>query len=78
MVRGNHRPSFRYERVTLRFLPGIRLSAATVLGTALITGGLTAPYATADDVEALIADMEEVSHEATAKSEEVKQLEVEI
>lgn len=78
MVRGNHRPSFRYERVTLRFIPGIRLSAATVLGTALITGGLTAPHATADDLEALIADMEEVSHEATAKSEEVKQLEVEI
>lgn len=64
--------------MTLRFLPGIRLTAATVLGAALITGGLTTPHATADDVEALIVDMEEVSRAAAAKSEEVKQLEVEI
>ncbi|MCS5479390.1 NlpC/P60 family protein [Corynebacterium sp. YIM 101645] len=48
-----------------------------VLGAFLITTG-TAPVAAAEDIDTLIATMDEASHEATATSEEVKQLEVDI
>ncbi|RSZ62709.1 hydrolase [Corynebacterium hylobatis] len=48
-----------------------------VLGAFLITTG-TAQVAAAEDIDTLIATMDEVSHEATATSEEVKQLEVDI
>ncbi|GAB3692436.1 C40 family peptidase [Corynebacterium nasicanis] len=66
----------------MRFLPGVshtlRITTATLVSAALLAGGLSVPQAAADDVEALITSMEEVSHEATAKSEEVKQLELDI
>lgn len=50
---------------------------AAMLGAVLLTTGTT-PVATAEDIDTLIARMDEVSHEATATSEEVKQLEVDI
>lgn len=50
---------------------------AAMLGTVLLTTGTT-PVATAEDIDTLIVRMEEVSHEATATSEEVKQLESDI
>ncbi|WP_368660620.1 NlpC/P60 family protein [Corynebacterium sp.] len=66
----------------MRFLPGVtrslRITAASVLGAAFVGSTILAPQAVAVDVEELIASMEEVSHEATAKSEEVKQLELDI
>jgi len=68
--------------VTLRFISGVtrpfRITAATVLGATLIGATVAAPQTAAVDIEELIASMEEISHEATAKSEEVKQLELDI
>lgn len=50
--------------------------AAAVAGGVIAT--TVAPIAHADDVDALIEEMESVSHDATAKSEEIKELEDEI
>lgn len=52
------------------------MTAAT-LGAVMLTTGVSAT-AHADDIDSLIATMEEVSHEASTTSEEVKQLETEI
>lgn len=82
MVPDEHRPSFP-ERVTLRSTPGfsrtLRTLAATTLGAVMLTSILAAPAALADEeMDTLIASMEEISQEASAKSEEVKQLESEL
>ena len=50
---------------------------ATFVGLVLLATG-TLPGATAEDIDILIARMDEVSHEATTTSEEVKQLEADI
>ena len=50
--------------------------AAAVAGGVIAT--TVSPIAHADDVDALIEEMESVSHDATAKSEEIKELEDEI
>ena len=58
----------------------LRLSVAATVGSVLLVTG-TAAVSTplrADDIGILIAAMEEVSQEAAAKNEEVKQLEVDI
>lgn len=52
--------------------------ALAVSGLAALAAGSLAPLAGADDVDALIAQLEDVSHEATAKSEEIKALEDEV
>ena len=52
--------------------------ALAASGIVAITAGTCAPIAGADDVDALIKQLEEVSHQATAKSEEIKALEVEV
>lgn len=52
------------------------MTAACLGGVLLATG--TIPVAAAEDIDTLIARMDEVSHEATATSEKVKQLEVDI
>lgn len=65
--------------MTLRFPLGftrtLRTTTATV-GAVILTTSLTVPAALADEeMDTLIASIEEISQEATAKSEEVKQLE---
>lgn len=59
-----------------------RTVAASVMAVTLLTSGVAlssmAPTAWGDDVDTLIAAMDEISHEATSQSEEVKQLEVDI
>ncbi|WP_407923918.1 C40 family peptidase [Corynebacterium comes] len=55
----------------------LRRTTAAILGAVMLTTAITAP-AHAEDIDTLIATMEEVSHEATATSEEVKQLQTEI
>lgn len=66
---------------TLRFHPALpprlRQATAALLGAAMLASGLPAP-AHAEDADVLIARMAEVSHEASAASEEVKQLELEV
>lgn len=52
--------------------------ALAASGIIAIAAGTCAPVAGADDVDALIEQLEEVSHEATAKSEEIKALEDEV
>ena len=52
--------------------------AATVAGSVIATTVFPAAPAHADDVDALIEEMESVSHDATAKAEEIKELEDEI
>lgn len=65
----------------LRSLPALshrfRTMTAAVLGTVLLTTTAT-PVAPAEDIDTLIATMEEISHEASTTSEEVKQLEADI
>lgn len=66
--------------MTLRFPLGftrtLRTTTATTLGAVILTTSLTVPAALADEeMDTLIASIEEISQEATAKSEEVKQLE---
>ena len=46
--------------------------AATVAGSVIATTVLPAAPALADDVDTLIEEMESVSHDATAKAEEIK------
>ena len=47
--------------------------AAAVAAGAVLSGGIVPAHA--DDIDALIDEMEEISHEATAKAEEIKGLE---
>lgn len=47
--------------------------AAAVAASAVLSGGIVPAHA--DDIDALIDEMEEISHEATAKAEEIKGLE---
>ena len=47
--------------------------AAAVAAGAVLSGGIAPAHA--DDIDALIDEMEEISHEATAKAEEIKGLE---
>lgn len=54
-----------------------RKAAGSALVGAVLAGGLAAPVK-ADDVDALIEEMEQVSHDATAKAEEIKGLEEKI
>jgi len=62
--------------VTLRFPRTLRITGATTLGAVLLTSGIAVPTALADeDLDTLIASLEDVSQEATARNEEVKQLE---
>lgn len=55
-----------------------RSAAAVVAGSIVATSTLVAPPAQADDVDALIEELESVSQDATAKSEEIKELEDQI
>ena len=55
-----------------------RSAAAVVAGSVFATSSLVAPPAQADDVDALIDELESVSQDATAKSEEIKELEDQI
>ncbi|AGF72921.1 C40 family peptidase [Corynebacterium halotolerans] len=58
-----------------------RAGVAAALGVALLTTSTTltpAPVVHAQEIDTLIATMEEVSREASAKNEEVKQLELDI
>ncbi len=76
----------REKENNVRFSLGVprglaRASVAAVLGVALLTTAVpVVPVATvhADEIETLIASMEEISREASAKNEEVKQLELEM
>lgn len=52
--------------------------AAVVTASTLVLGLYSAPSVHADDVDQLIKQMEEISHRATAKSEEIKALEEKI
>lgn len=54
-----------------------RKTAGSALVGAVLVGGLAAPVK-ADDVDALIEEMEQISHDATAKAEEIKGLEEKI
>lgn len=47
--------------------------AAVVAASTVLSGGVAPAHA--DDIDALIEEMEEISHEATAKAEEIKGLE---
>ena len=63
-------------RFPLGFTRTLRTTTATTLGAVILTTSLTVPAALADEeMDTLIASIEEISQEATAKSEEVKQLE---
>lgn len=69
--------------MTLRFSLGfsrtLRTTGATTLGAVLLTSGVTLPAASADEeIDTLIASLEDVSQEASARNEEVKQLEEDI
>ena len=66
--------------MTLRFPLGftrtLRTTGATTLGAVLLTSGFALPEALADEeLDTLIASLEDVSQVASAKNEEVKQLE---
>ena len=54
------------------------VTAAALVGSFAASLAATVPAARADDVDALIEEMESVSHEATAKVEEIKGLEDQI
>lgn len=64
----------------MRFPPAFshRLRATTAAALSAVMFTTLIPAAHAEDIDTLIATMEEVSHDASAKSEEVKQLEVEL
>mgnify|MGYP002711934952 FL=1 len=55
-----------------------RVIAAAMAGGVTTSAVIFSPLAHADDVDALIDEMESVSHEATAKAEEIKGLEDQI
>lgn len=57
--------------------PSAQKTAVSALVGAILAGGVAAPVK-ADDVDALIDEMEQISHDATAKSEEIKGLEEKI
>lgn len=64
-------------RLHTAFTHRLRSTTAAALGAVILTSGVAVP-AHADDIDSLIATMEEVSHEASATSEQVKQLASEI
>lgn len=53
--------------------PSAQKTAVSALVGAILAGGVAAPVK-ADDVDALIDEMEQISHDATAKSEEILSL----
>ncbi|MHA6600866.1 C40 family peptidase [Corynebacterium coyleae] len=57
--------------------PSAQKTAVSALVGAILAAGVAAPVK-ADDVDALIDEMEQISHDATAKSEEIKGLEEKI
>ncbi len=63
-------------RFPLGFTRPLRITGATTLGAVLLTSAVTLPEAAAtEEVDALIASLEDISEEASSKNEEVKQLE---
>lgn len=69
---GKHSASFRFTGLSL-----LKTTAASSVLAATAATGLAAPAA-ADPMQETIEEMERISHEATAKAEEVKKIEGEI